>query len=69
MAKYVLKFNYTSQFVDFLKTVPGYRNFLKLQRSSWNVMNDVTFAMTLTARGFGYTFNMIAEEKMLKAEG
>jgi hypothetical protein len=52
--------------VDFFKaTDPGRRTWPTIQTTTWNRFVDVSFAETLTKRGFGYTFNILDEEKLL----
>lgn len=66
MHMFLINFAHNSQVVDFLKANdPGREWWPKVQKTTWNSFVKPRYAETLTRRGFGYTFNLIEEEKLL----
>lgn len=48
--------------------IPTSEKWNRMQKSTWNSVIKTTFAETLTEKGFGQTFNMIEEAKLLNFE-
>lgn len=60
-------FNFTSntEVVEFLRNMTEQRNWFDERQASWNTILDPPFAETITARGIGFTFNIIDSEDLL----
>jgi hypothetical protein len=60
------KYERTSDFVDLIKTFYSNASLWKQShRSLWNSMKKPPYVETLTKKGFGWTFNMLEDEKLL----
>jgi hypothetical protein len=60
------KYRHSSQFVEVMRKELSLDYYWKLtQRFFWNSLKAAPITQTLTMRGFGYTFNMMDDEKLL----